>query len=72
MGVHGELTFFKLSAFGYRLLICTAVPPGLWQLIHPVARPIALETLGNKKLAIDSSIWLYQLSGAVPAVHATC
>lgn len=36
-------------------------PVGLWTLISPVARPIKLETMGNKKLAIDSSIWLYQV-----------
>ena len=37
---------------------------GLWQLLEPVARPIALETMGNKRLAIDSSIWLYQFQHA--------
>ncbi|POV99327.1 hypothetical protein PSTT_13855 [Puccinia striiformis] len=38
---------------------------GLWTLISPVARPINLETMGNKKLAIDSSIWLYQFQKAM-------
>ncbi|CAH7670531.1 hypothetical protein PPACK8108_LOCUS5255, partial [Phakopsora pachyrhizi] len=38
---------------------------GLWTLISPVARPINLETMGNKKLAIDSSIWLYQFQNAI-------
>ncbi|EGG06497.1 uncharacterized protein MELLADRAFT_36164, partial [Melampsora larici-populina 98AG31] len=38
---------------------------GLWTLITPVARPIKLETMGNKKLAIDSSIWLYQFQNAM-------
>ncbi|KAK3808779.1 MAG: XPG N-terminal domain-containing protein [Benniella sp.] len=33
---------------------------GLWELLHPVARPIKLETLSNKHLAIDASIWLHQ------------
>ncbi|KAG0209991.1 DNA repair protein rad2 [Mortierella sp. GBA30] len=33
---------------------------GLWELLHPVARPIKLETLSNKQLAIDASIWLHQ------------
>ncbi|KAF9948715.1 DNA repair protein rad2, partial [Mortierella alpina] len=33
---------------------------GLWELLHPVARPIKLETLANKHLAIDASIWLHQ------------
>ncbi|KAF8932427.1 DNA repair protein rad2 [Dissophora ornata] len=33
---------------------------GLWELLHPVARPIKLENLSNKHLAIDASIWLHQ------------
>ncbi|KAG0258040.1 DNA repair protein rad2 [Mortierella polycephala] len=33
---------------------------GLWELLNPVARPIKLETLSNKQLAIDASIWLHQ------------
>ncbi|KAG0235377.1 DNA repair protein rad2 [Actinomortierella wolfii] len=33
---------------------------GLWRLLHPVARPIKLETLANRKLAVDASIWLHQ------------
>lgn len=38
---------------------------GLWNLLTPVARPIALETLGGRRLAIDSSIWLYQFQLAM-------
>ncbi|GAA6000371.1 hypothetical protein JCM10207_007983 [Rhodosporidiobolus poonsookiae] len=38
---------------------------GLWQLLGPCARPIQLETLSNKKLAIDASIWLYQFQMAM-------
>ncbi|KAA1081166.1 DNA repair protein rad2 [Puccinia graminis f. sp. tritici] len=38
---------------------------GLWTLISPVARPVNLETMGSKKLAIDSSIWLYQFQKAM-------
>ncbi|KAG0359929.1 DNA repair protein rad2, partial [Gamsiella multidivaricata] len=33
---------------------------GLWELLHPVARPIKLDSLSNKYLAIDASIWLHQ------------
>lgn len=38
---------------------------GLWTLLSPVARPIALDTLQGRRLAIDSSIWLYQFQLAM-------
>ncbi|XP_063932075.1 DNA excision repair protein ERCC-5 homolog [Zophobas morio] len=34
---------------------------GLWRLIEPSGKPVPLETLQNKVLAIDVSIWLHQL-----------
>ncbi|BES88365.1 XPGN [Nesidiocoris tenuis] len=34
---------------------------GLWKLIDKAGRPIPVETLENKVLAVDVSIWLYQL-----------
>ena len=45
---------------------------GLWQLLTPAARPIALESLGNKRLAVDSSfraLYSLRLSSMTPFVH---
>ncbi|TPX34851.1 hypothetical protein SmJEL517_g02584 [Synchytrium microbalum] len=33
---------------------------GLWTLVEPCARPVRLETLSGKRVAVDASIWLYQ------------
>lgn len=38
---------------------------GLWQILHPYAVPIKLETLNRKRLAVDASIWIYQFLKAV-------
>ena len=38
---------------------------GLWPIAHPCARPIKLETLNRKRLAVDASIWIYQFLKAV-------
>lgn len=38
---------------------------GLWTVVHPCARPIKIETLNKKRLAIDASIWIYQFLKAV-------
>ncbi|KAJ1307245.1 hypothetical protein OPQ81_001358 [Rhizoctonia solani] len=37
----------------------------LWTLLYPVGRPVPLETLEGKVLAIDSSIWLYQFQATM-------
>ncbi|OAX80835.1 hypothetical protein ACJ72_04826 [Emergomyces africanus] len=39
--------------------------PGLWTVVKPCARPIKLETLNRKRLAVDASIWIYQFLKAV-------
>ncbi|KZF24176.1 PIN domain-like protein [Xylona heveae TC161] len=38
---------------------------GLWNVLQPCARPVKLETLNKKRLAIDASIWIYQFLKAV-------
>lgn len=38
---------------------------GLWTVVQPCARPIKIESLNKKRLAIDASIWIYQFLKAV-------
>ncbi|KAL4804785.1 hypothetical protein BDV18DRAFT_142500 [Aspergillus unguis] len=38
---------------------------GLWTIVQPCARPVKLETLNKKRLAVDASIWIYQFLKAV-------
>ncbi|KAL1986798.1 hypothetical protein VTN96DRAFT_5663 [Rasamsonia emersonii] len=38
---------------------------GLWTIVKPCARPVKLETLNRKRLAVDASIWIYQFLKAV-------
>ncbi|KAI9376707.1 hypothetical protein BJX61DRAFT_538614 [Aspergillus egyptiacus] len=38
---------------------------GLWTILQPCARPVKLETLNKKRLAVDASIWIYQFLKAV-------
>jgi DNA excision repair protein ERCC-5 len=33
---------------------------GLWSLVGPAARPTQLESLRQKKIAVDASIWIHQ------------
>lgn len=37
----------------------------LWEILTPVARPVQLDSLRQRKLAIDASIWLYHFLKAV-------
>lgn len=37
----------------------------LWDLLSPVGRPVPLETIEGKALAIDSSIWIYQFQATM-------
>ncbi|KAI5743328.1 hypothetical protein M8J77_016922 [Diaphorina citri] len=50
---------------------------GLWKLLEASGKPVPVETLENKVLAVDVSIWLHQLTkgthdlagGSVPNAH---
>ncbi|KAG5646986.1 hypothetical protein DXG03_001710 [Asterophora parasitica] len=37
----------------------------LWSLLTPVGRPVLLETIEGKVMAIDSSIWIYQFQATM-------
>lgn len=37
----------------------------LWTIVAPCGRPIKLETLNQRRLAVDASIWIYQFLKAV-------
>ncbi|KAJ3555732.1 hypothetical protein NM688_g2413 [Phlebia brevispora] len=37
----------------------------LWNLLDPVGRPVLLETMEGKAMAIDSSIWIYQFQATM-------
>lgn len=37
----------------------------LWDLLSPVGRPVPLESIEGKALAIDSSIWIYQFQATM-------
>lgn len=37
----------------------------LWDILGPTAKPVRLESLSRKKLAVDASIWIYQFLKAV-------
>ncbi|SCU98557.1 LAMI_0F15258g1_1 [Lachancea mirantina] len=37
----------------------------LWDVVGPTARPVRLESLSSRRLAVDASIWIYQFLKAV-------
>lgn len=40
---------------------------GLWKIIEKSGVPVALDSLEGKRLAVDISIWIYQLVRALPS-----
>ncbi|KAH3899308.1 ssDNA endodeoxyribonuclease RAD2 SCDLUD_004745 [Saccharomycodes ludwigii] len=38
---------------------------GLWEIVEPTSKPVRLESLEDKRLAVDASIWIYQFLKAV-------
>ncbi|KAG7834766.1 hypothetical protein KL919_002372 [Ogataea angusta] len=42
---------------------------GLWEIVGPTARPVRLEAMAKKRLAVDASIWIYQFLKAVRDVQ---
>lgn len=36
-----------------------------WEIVGPTSRPVRLESLDDKKMAIDASIWIYQFLKAI-------
>ncbi|EEH45120.2 ssDNA endodeoxyribonuclease RAD2 [Paracoccidioides brasiliensis Pb18] len=59
-----HLCHFTLNQFRVGGALIMGVT-GLWTVVKPCARPIKLETLNRKRLAVDASIWIYQFLKAV-------
>ncbi|AET39893.1 ssDNA endodeoxyribonuclease RAD2 Ecym_5112 [Eremothecium cymbalariae DBVPG len=38
----------------------------LWDIVGPTTKPVRLESLSNKRMAVDASIWIYQFLKATP------
>lgn len=37
----------------------------LWDIVSPTAKPVRLESLNERKFAVDASIWIYQFLKAM-------
>ncbi|KAI9816062.1 MAG: DNA repair protein rad2 [Pycnora praestabilis] len=68
----GAIRHLRSNSIGRETASCghTSIAPimgvtGLWTVVQPCARPIKLETLNKKRLAVDASIWIYQFLKAV-------
>lgn len=53
------------SIYGIYIYISYMGVHQLWDILGPTARPVRLEALSRKKLAVDASIWIYQFLKAV-------
>lgn len=59
-----------LARFSVTLFFLFGFPPtmgvnSLWDILGPTARPVRLEALARKRMAVDASIWIYQFLKAV-------
>ena len=45
---------------------------GLWTLLDPVGKPVPVESLSHKVLAVDVSIWLNQVTNIFDFVKYFC
>ena len=41
----------------------------LWELLQPVGRTVDLQTLANRRYAVDASIWIVQVGALRPCVQ---
>ncbi|KAF9007595.1 hypothetical protein BDQ17DRAFT_1324155 [Cyathus striatus] len=55
-GFVGLIWLFEYAGMGVK---------SLWTLLTPVGRPVQLETVEGKVMAIDSSIWIYQFQATM-------
>ncbi|KAI9261879.1 XPG N-terminal domain-containing protein [Helicostylum pulchrum] len=52
--------FFLVFLYFKKLYTHKMGVQGLWSLLGPVARPTRLESLRNKRIGVDASIWIHQ------------